>query len=79
MGNVRSIFDHKRNRVSDALIDENGLPPTSAALDVIMAVIESTDWTDEHHGEKLTGNGPVDIRQYALDAEQKLRLLRKHQ
>jgi hypothetical protein len=73
-----------RERVAVALMDENGLQPTHAALDVIMAVVRSTEWTDEQHGKAQAqrardeiGGAVPDVLRYALDAEQKLRLLRK--
>lgn len=50
--------------------DENGLDPTPAAVDVLMAVVRSLDYTDEHHDTP-------DASRYALDAEQALRIMRR--
>ena len=71
MSNVESIHDQLRNRVAVALMDENGFAPTSAALDVIMAVIRSTDSTDEaFRGQRA----PSRVR-YLIDAERALRVM----
>lgn len=80
-----SHVDELRNRVADALLDENGLPPTGPALDVIMAVVRSTERVDESYG-KAMANRPQDVihvpvptlSRYAIDAERALRVLRKN-
>ena len=84
MSIVQSMDDDQRNRVAEALLDENGLPPTSAALDVIMAVVRSTERTDENHGKVMAhrsrdemGAGTPRVTRYAIDAERALRVLRK--
>lgn len=68
MSHVESITDELRNRVSDALLDENGLPPTGPALDVIMAVVDSTTGTDERHDPNGDSEVPT-VDRYAVDAE----------
>jgi len=75
MSNVESIHDQIRNRVSVALMDENGFAPTSAALDVIMAVIRETDRTDIDWRE----DSAPGLWRYAIDAERALRVLRKNE
>lgn len=81
MSIVQSMDDDQRNRVAEALLDENGLPPTQAALDVIMAVVRATERTDEVHGlamaERSRGGSPR-LNRYAIDAERALRILRKN-
>ena len=62
----------RRDRVAEALLDENGLRFTEAALDVIMAVVDSVDYIDEN------GVSPASVRDYALDAERALRIVRKN-
>jgi hypothetical protein len=69
MSNVESTTDVLRNRVAEALVDENGLPPTRAALDVIMAVVRTTEWTD-----KMSTEQP-EVVDYALDGMAALRKL----
>lgn len=65
-----------RERLRAVLADENGLPPTHAATEVIVAVIEETVRTDENHDGKKS---PVpDFSRYAIDAERILRIRRKH-
>jgi hypothetical protein len=85
MSNVESTTDLLRNRVAEALLDGNGLPPTRAALDVIMAVVRATEKTDELHGQQMAGRargGCVSFEPtqncYALAAESALRVLRKN-
>jgi hypothetical protein len=86
MSNVESTTDMLRNRVAEALVDGNGLPPTRAALDVIMAVVRETIRTDELHGTAMglrsrdeMGSPTPTFSRYALDAERILRIRRKCQ
>jgi hypothetical protein len=74
VSNVESTTDVLRNRVAEALTDENGLPPTRAALDVIMAVVRETERTDENWQESSAPS----LERYAIDAERILRVLRKN-
>lgn len=57
----------KREQLAEILRDENGLAPTDAALDVIMAVIESTNKTDALWGESEQPNSPT-AWHYAMNA-----------
>ena len=70
----KDVYDEQRERVAVALMDENGFAPTSAALDVIMAVIRETDRTDIDWRE----DSAPGLWRYALDAERALRVLRKN-
>jgi hypothetical protein len=86
MSNVESTTDMLRNRVAEALVDGNGLPPTRAALDVIMAVVRATDRTDENTAtamgwaftRRVASAYEPSLTRYALDAERILRVLRKN-
>lgn len=85
MSHNESINDYFRNQVADALVDENGFPPTSAALDVIMTVVRQTIRTDENHGTQMgkrsrdeMGPPTPSLSRYARDAELALRILRKN-
>jgi hypothetical protein len=85
MSNVESTTDMLRNRVAEALLDGNGLPPTRAALDVIMAVVRATDRTDENNAKAMAGRSrggcvsfEPSLTRYALNAESALRVLRKN-
>lgn len=66
-----------REALRDFLRDENGLPPTEATTDVIIAVIEQTIRTDENHDGRVD-NVPT-VSTYAKDTERALRVLRKYQ
>jgi len=75
-----------REELANVLRDENGLQPTPAALDVIMAVVRETVHTDEKHGTLMAHRsrdemGPPlpTLARYAIDAERALRILRKYQ
>ena len=79
MSNVESMHDQMRNRVAVALMDENGSAPTSAALDVIMAVIRETDLVDQA-SRRDDWFGPLpEVWRYAFCAERALRVLRKNE
>lgn len=65
-----------RERIAIALLNENGLQPTNAALDVIMAVVEATDRLDASWpGDAATPSPPM--AWYARHAEGTLRALRR--
>lgn len=66
----------QRERIAEALLDENGLRPTEAALDVIMAVVEATDRLDESWDGNSTIPTPP-MASYARHAEGSLRVLRR--
>jgi hypothetical protein len=66
-----------RDRIAEALLDANGLHPTTAALDVIMAVIDATDRLDEDWDGNATIPVPP-VATYARNAELSLRVLRKN-
>jgi hypothetical protein len=79
VASVDELFEGTRaDRIGEALRDENGLRPTAAALDVIMAVIRETERTDEHHGRKRTDSPTPSLHRYSCDAERALRVLRKN-
>jgi hypothetical protein len=77
MSNVESTTDLLRNRVAEALLDGNGLPPTRAALDVIMAVVRETEKTSDQDST-VWGYQRSTVAEYARDAESALRVLRKN-
>lgn len=58
-----------RERIAIALLDENGLRPTQAALDVIMATIEACDNQDEYWSDaKKPGvSSPFDYADMVID------------
>jgi hypothetical protein len=64
-----------RERLSVALMDENGLRPTNNALDVLIAVARELDRVDD----RWTGEDVPPIEAYAVEAERTLRVLRKNQ
>lgn len=61
-------------KLAQALLDENGLPPTQNAMEVIIAVVRSTIRTDE----KWKGMGIPTITGYAMSAESALHTLWKN-
>lgn len=76
-GNLIENAGSVREALRQVLRDENGLPPTLAATDVIMAVVESINYTDERHSPNHADLAPT-FKRYALDAEQLLRIRRKN-
>lgn len=57
-----------RDKLAEALTDENGLRPTEAALDVILAVVAATDDVDQNY----TGRGAPTAVRYASAARHAL-------
>lgn len=73
-----SGFWDYHDEIAEALRNENGLVPTTNAMLVICAVIESTVRTDENHDPKKAYHQVPTVMKYARDAELALRVLRKN-
>lgn len=54
-----------RDRLAEALLDENGLRPTETALDVLVAVAAALDGTDAD----WAGVKPPGLRRYVADVK----------
>lgn len=65
----------QRERIAEALLDENGLRPTEAELDVIMTVVYSCDYDDQQWADHDYPGSP-DVVFYASHAESGLASLR---